>query len=393
MKPESASMDAETSVHPLLPANGKYIRVVNILPGKGMDPSDICLEFLPEVVNIAADKAFHCYEALSYVWGSEENPVMINFRRQNGPMCSTLSAFEVTQNLSEALLHLRHEDMPRSVWIDAICINQKDEKEKGRQVSMMGDVYEKASEVIVWLGPSTGPADNTSGSNLAMQVIEKTGRDIQHDWESGFKVLADDETYAYATHADWHKSVTAHRQRLLYDKNETWAICELLGRPWFHRLWIRQEIALGIDDRRDAIVQCGNARVSWKAFSCTVAYTRRNWWSTDYRWHWGRQFGNLAFVFDLCRTTRKGYDLPSLHGATRGAGCKDARDKVYGVMKICQDLSHLGIMPDYERSAGDLYKEVVLKYISAFRSLDIFAAVFFVEPHNKEDLPRSEVPL
>lgn len=63
---------------------------------------------------------------------------------------------------------------------------------------MMGEVYKKATKVIVWLGPSTSPADSISGSNLAMKVIEKTGKDLQHDWDRGFSVLAGAETYAYA---------------------------------------------------------------------------------------------------------------------------------------------------------------------------------------------------
>lgn len=117
-------MDTWVSLHPPLPAKGKYIRVVNILPGKGTYASSIFLEFIAEPVYIATDEPSHCYEALSYVWGEENRKVNINFKQQNGTTDSTFSAFAVTQNLSEALLHLRHEDVPRSVWIDAICINQ-----------------------------------------------------------------------------------------------------------------------------------------------------------------------------------------------------------------------------------------------------------------------------
>lgn len=381
-------MDTWVSLHPPLPAKGKYIRVVNILPGKGTDASSIFLEFIAEPVYIATDEPSHCYEALSYVWGEENRKVNINFKQQNGTTDSTFSAFAVTQNLSEALLHLRHEDVTRSIWIDAICINQGDKTEKNHQVFMMGEVYKKATKVIVWLGPSTSPADSISGSNLAMKVIEKTGKDLQHDWDPGFSVLAGAGTYAYAPKSTWHKSVTAGDQPMLYNPDESWAICELIGRPWFHRFWIRQEVALAIDHQRDAIVQCGNACVSWKAVSCTVAYMKRNWWRTYYRWYWSGEFDRLAFVVDLCRTTTQGYDLPSLHGVTKGAGCKDPRDKVYGVMNICQDLYDLGIVPDYTCSVGDLYKEVVLKYLSTFRSLDIFAATHFVEHHNHYDLPR-----
>ena len=42
------------------------------------------------------------------------------------------------------------------IWIDAICINQSDKQsnmeEKNHQVGMMGEIYQSATEVLVWLG-------------------------------------------------------------------------------------------------------------------------------------------------------------------------------------------------------------------------------------------------
>lgn len=270
---ENPSMVAKPLIHPTLP-EGKFIRVVNILPGKGTDPSGICLEFVSKPVDIAADKASYYYEAVSYVWGQKANPVNITFKQKDDTTGSTLSALEITHNLSEALLHLRHEDVPRSVWIDAICINQNDNNEKSHQVRMMGDVYKKASKVVAWLGPSTEVPGRRWGSNLAMQVIEKTGRDIRHDWDTRFSILASDDTYAYASKMEWHKSITTDKARTIYSHDEACAIVQLINRPWFHRLWIRQEIKMAVDHLGDAIVQCGNVYVSWKAFSYTVAYMR-----------------------------------------------------------------------------------------------------------------------
>jgi hypothetical protein len=39
------------------------------------------------------------------------------------------------------------------IWADAICINQSDVEEKTEQVRMMGDIYEAAQIVVIWLGP------------------------------------------------------------------------------------------------------------------------------------------------------------------------------------------------------------------------------------------------
>jgi hypothetical protein len=57
----------------------------------------------------------------------------------------------VPQNLLWALRVLR-SDAERVLWVDALCINQKNESEKSHQVKMMGDIYSGAQQVLTWLG-------------------------------------------------------------------------------------------------------------------------------------------------------------------------------------------------------------------------------------------------
>jgi hypothetical protein len=60
---------------------------------------------------------------------------------------------EVQQNLATALRWLRFTDRPRLLWIDAICINQKDEKEKSIQIQNMFTIFYRAEKgTIAWLG-------------------------------------------------------------------------------------------------------------------------------------------------------------------------------------------------------------------------------------------------
>jgi hypothetical protein len=54
---------------------------------------------------------------------------------------------------------VREKDKNRTLWVDAICINQQDIRERGCQVEMMGDVYSKAARVLVWLGPKSHDRD------------------------------------------------------------------------------------------------------------------------------------------------------------------------------------------------------------------------------------------
>jgi len=133
----------------------------------------------------------HPYEAVSYVWGSEDNkkPVYIDG-----------DELYVTANLHVALSHLRHCFVEKILWVDAICINQHDNDEKGRQVQSMAKIYAKASRVIVWLGEA---ADN---SDQALEAIR----------------------------------VAADEQRTIPSIDETnqQAILTLLEREWFKRIWV-----------------------------------------------------------------------------------------------------------------------------------------------------------
>jgi hypothetical protein len=83
------------------------------------------------------------YEALSYTWGSAEDPVAIYVGASGAQIIS------VTQNLASALRYLRHETEDRQLWVDAVCIDQKNLQERSKQVLKMADVYQIAKRAIV----------------------------------------------------------------------------------------------------------------------------------------------------------------------------------------------------------------------------------------------------
>lgn len=86
------------------------IRLVRLLRGDQSQPieCEIFETYLHQVEGVP-------YEALSYVWGAKQsaNPIWLHGRQ-----------FELTENLYEALVHLRRRDEDRLLWIDAICIDQ-----------------------------------------------------------------------------------------------------------------------------------------------------------------------------------------------------------------------------------------------------------------------------
>lgn len=64
--------------------------------------------------------------------------------------------FTVSQNLFEFLrmFQTQGDKSNRLLWADQICIDQRDDDERGEQVMRMGEIYSAASQVIRWLGPA-----------------------------------------------------------------------------------------------------------------------------------------------------------------------------------------------------------------------------------------------
>lgn len=92
------------------------------------------------------------YTALSYCWGDATHRRSIDIGSHT---------FRVTTNLYEALSSLRSKGIFR-LWVDAICINQRDTDEKSSQIYLMRSIFQRAREVIAWVGPedkegSAGP--------------------------------------------------------------------------------------------------------------------------------------------------------------------------------------------------------------------------------------------
>lgn len=99
------------------------------------------LRFLPH----ASLNALPPYHALSYTWG---DPTKTKAILVDG------AVVQVTSNLEEFLRYRRRDldDKIGTLWIDALCINQKDNSEKNTQLLLMRQIYEKANSTLVWLG-------------------------------------------------------------------------------------------------------------------------------------------------------------------------------------------------------------------------------------------------
>lgn len=90
------------------------------------------------------------YEALSYVWGDSFTTKTIFLNN---------ALFHVTENLYIALQYLRLPNKSRTLWSDAICIDQRNITERNHQVAVIGEIYKNCSRVIAWLGETDDGTD------------------------------------------------------------------------------------------------------------------------------------------------------------------------------------------------------------------------------------------
>jgi hypothetical protein len=133
-----------------------YLRLLRLQPGDYDDPIECTLDIVTHV------ESRDQYEAISYCWGDAKDTVPV--------ICNSLKV-PITRTLKSALRRFRNPSgsTTRALWADALCINQKDDKEKGKQVGRMGEVFANASRVLVWLG---GDVDHDMASRTFMILSE-----------------------------------------------------------------------------------------------------------------------------------------------------------------------------------------------------------------------------
>ena len=58
--------------------------------------------------------------------------------------------FYIRKNPAIALHRLRKSDSCRTMWIDALCIDQTSMEERNHQVRAMSKIYTQAARVVIW---------------------------------------------------------------------------------------------------------------------------------------------------------------------------------------------------------------------------------------------------
>lgn len=260
------------------------------------------------------------YTALSYTWGVPNFEQSIIFEH---------GSVDITSSLAAALRHLRLSDQSIFLWVDQICINQRDEADKAQQILLMGDIYAHATNTVIWLGEDTDANAALAYDTMETVYARLQGTEARVESEDDFKRL----DFPHELDASW------------------WAVLQLLRKPWFSRLWVIQEVVLS----RQLFIKCGTSVACWDDFA-VWCYTLHEsgllqWLSTDEKLdqkHFHGDFTGLpppsgARIVDLLQsdrskattTVQKAY-LLELLVSTRYASATQQKDKVYGLLGMAE---------------------------------------------------------
>ena len=226
---------------------------IRLLQLQGAQDSDMPL--LGQLLGYALhNQEVDSFEALSYTWGnsSPSEVIMIDGR-----------IFRIRKFLFEALRRLRFSNGPRLLWIDAICINQRDAIEKTQQVPLMGQIYATAERVIVWLGEGSSPENDGKAYDL---LLWASPHRTLHPWrKSGGPWNLPPLSTILHTFNDLKGHNLSNTLSVTSDVTRE-DIEQFLARPWFSRRWIVQELC----NACEVILLFGRYELSWLDFSAAL---------------------------------------------------------------------------------------------------------------------------
>lgn len=121
------------------------------------------------------------FEAISRAVEGEEQRATIDVNGQ---------PVKVSDKLLEALRDTRRETESRTLWVDSICINQNDRKERGEQLERGAEILGCASHVIAWSGTKNGER-NASDAAVLDQWLVSGATSSPPTWSPDYSQIMD----------------------------------------------------------------------------------------------------------------------------------------------------------------------------------------------------------
>ncbi|KAF0317067.1 hypothetical protein GQ607_015727 [Colletotrichum asianum] len=327
------------------PLGQDQLRILKLFPGEFDDPLwgrlDHCRFDPPHTLPT--------YEALSYAWGNQDNPETLTLV---GNSLVLLANLTIGQNLASALRDLRSTSEARSIWCDAVCINQQDLPERAVQVKRMADIYRYADRVVAWLD-----SENERITH-AFHLLDEFGSYIRYD-------IGLAKRY---THKGMSTTYMENDYLLPLSVGDWKCVIDLVRLPWFMRLWVRQEIILA---NPSAALASGRHRLLWSRAYSAIAYfdhklKREETVVKAAQRPQTTAISNYMMKLIECQdSTNSALDIVAL---MQDCECADPRDRVYGTLGLQKDLN---IRIDYSKTVEEVYLDWTLAYCRKFSRLRV----------------------
>lgn len=283
--------------------------------------------------------------------------------------------FETFENLAAALHRLRYPKKVRTFWIDALCINQKDKKEKVAQLALMSQIYSNATQVIVWLGE---PDDGNRSAMVSLATKNFSIANNMRIWRAQRKS---------GVHRGWRANVNAVSSGEVDPgistlEPEIGQVAQLLDRPWWRRVWIVQEVVLA----KKIFLMCGSDEVPWESIkerlSADTMYglnsntgqlrplRSHNGTVIDGNFTWpDKEYYTLDNMRLAMGTGKWNLNFYDLLFQFRRFQCSMPEDRIFAYLGLVTAEQSAGINPDYDMSLVQLYSFVARSLIAAHKHL------------------------
>lgn len=281
----------------------REIRLISLKPSRRQLDEIEC-----ETFHAKWDKS--SYEALSYAWGDSRLQCAIRVDNQR---------FMITKNLFAAMKRLRDRSVPRTLWIDGICINQTNDEERNKQVQRMKEIYENAFNVVVWLG--------------------EPSKELKH----------------VPDFFDPSAKFNTERAKSFYS--------QVLESEWWRRIWVVQELLVA----QSVSIQYGPYEVAWTTF-CKLVRRLELHNSLPF----GHPFSKTMMRLREEQRSRikPKLGLLSLAWDFRNWSASDDRDKLYALLGLLPPEDRL-ITPRYSDDPQKVFRDFATSWINRYQSLFI----------------------
>lgn len=248
------------------------------------------------------ENAFVC---LSYAWGD------INGRKHT--ISVNGSDFQVGQSLFDFLRQAQAIKINEWLWIDAICIDQQNARERGHQVKLMGQIYKLAKHVLVYPGKT----------RIKRKVLDSLCS-TSHSPASVRHVFQCYRQFVLAKLAPFDQFTTLQ---------------------YWSRMWIVQELFLA----KELYIVFGNIT--------------RPFDDLKVLWRASRGSFSLPEAILLLDWKRKGFDdsdesIPDIFSYTTASQCTEPNDRLYALLGLLP-MRYKEVVVDYGRPWGTIVLDVL----------------------------------